>query len=82
MQTFAHFFAFRTRGVGGLPRRCPPSACGRVILYRPSSLYHNARGYKRRGPARYRINADVAPVECFFLELRGILSRMRFLLGY
>ena len=59
--TFFSCAFFRTRGVGGLPLRCPPSTCGRVILYRPSSLYHDARGYKRRGPARYRINAVVAP---------------------
>ena len=34
---------FRTRGVGGLGLRCPRSVRGRVVLYRPSSLYHDAR---------------------------------------
>ena len=68
-----HFLAFRTRGVGmedcldlairtgGAAGSEAPTIDLLVILYRPSSLYHDARGNKRRGPARYRINAGVAP---------------------
>ena len=68
--------------IGGLGLRCPRSARGRVIPYRPSSLYHDTRGYKRRGPARYRINAGVGHAACcigclpavlfLFLAVRGI----------
>ena len=83
-----HFLAFRTRGVGmedcldlairtgGAAGSEAPTIDLLVILYRPSSLYHNARGYKRRGPARYRIKAGVASLSgsSFFRLRRGTLS--------
>ena len=53
--------AIRTGGAAGSEA---PTIDLLVILYRPSSLYHDARGYKRRGPARYRINAGVAHAAC------------------
>ena len=48
-----------TRGVGGLPLRCPRSARGRVIPYRPSSL-----STQTPRPRPIRINAGVAPAVC------------------
>jgi len=61
MQTFAHFFAFRTRGVGGLPLRCPPSACGRCAHSRPSYSRLVPQCRERCRPAREVLNAGVAP---------------------
>lgn len=47
-------FPFTARGVGGLPLRRPPSACGHI---RPRVSLSTS------SPARFVLNADVSPAE-------------------
>ena len=94
--SFFFFFFLSSLFVGGLVHRqistSQSSLCVMtfVIPYRPPSLYHVQRGYKRRRPARYGINAGVGscgvlfwllPPVVFFLTIRvgtcGVISRQR-----
>ena len=53
-----------TRGVGGLPLRCPLSASGRLFPRPVPCLCVMFQGRKRHAPARDASNAGVADAAC------------------